>query len=149
MSDYWFLIESRFSPAQLEVVNRLITASVRSRVNLYLVGGAVRDLTSGHPIRDLDFAVEGKPREILRHIKKAELAWVDYDNLRHCAEIVFSNGVGAEIGMCRTEHYARLGGRPTVLSRGNLGGPAPPGFFRECHGRLAESELARAFPRSE
>ena len=114
MSDYWFLIESRFSPAQREVVNRLITASVRSRVNLYLVGGAVRDLTSGHPIRDLDFAVEGKPREILRHIKKAELAWVDYDRLRHCAEIVFSNGVGAEIGMCRTEHYARLGGRPRV-----------------------------------
>ena len=114
MSDYWFLIESRFSPVQLEVLNHLIRASVRSGVNLYLAGGAVRDLTSGHPIRDLDFAVEGKPREILRYVKKAELAGVDYDNLRQCAEVVFSNCVSVEIGMCRTEHYSRLGGRPTV-----------------------------------
>ncbi len=114
MSDYWFLIESQFSPSQFEALNYLVRAAARSGLNLYLTGGAVRDLASGHPVRDLDFAVEGKPREILRRVKKTELARVHHDNLRQCADITFSNGVCVEIGMCRTELYSRPGGLPKV-----------------------------------
>ena len=115
MSDYKFLIENRLSAAQLEVLNRLSHAAARAGVNLYLVGGAVRDLTCGHLIRNLDFAVEGKPREVLRQLKKNELLFLDHDTRRQTAEVVFQNDVRAEIGMSRRETYSRVGGTPTVM----------------------------------
>ena len=114
MSDYKFLIENRLTAAQLEVLNRLSQAAARAGVNLYLVGGAVRDLTCGRPIRNLDFAVEGKPQEILRQIKKNEFLFFDHDTRRQTAEVVFQNDVRVEIGMSRRETYSRVGGAPTV-----------------------------------
>ena len=116
MRDYWFLIESQFSPPQFEALNFLVKAAARSGLNLYLTGGAVRDLVSGHPVRDLDFAVEGNPRNILCHVKKTELAIIHFDKLRQCADVTFSNGVCVEIGMCRTELYKCPGGLPKVRS---------------------------------
>ena len=74
----------------------------------------VRDLTCGQPIRNLDLSVEGKPREILHQLKKKEIQFLDYDKRKHTAEVVFTNGVKAEVGMSRTEKFARLGAPPVV-----------------------------------
>ena len=61
MPDYMFMLESRLSPEQRAAMMRIQELGARSRANLYLTGGAVRDLISGMPIRDLDFTVEGNP----------------------------------------------------------------------------------------
>src|SRR5215469_3479811 len=69
MSDYNFLLESRLSPEQFQVVNQLGRLASAQGLNLYLVGGAVRDLTYGHQtVHDLDFAIEGNIQRVLRHI---------------------------------------------------------------------------------
>jgi len=49
---------------------RLQELSTTLEENLYLVGGAVRDLISGMPIRDLDFVVEGNPSRLAREMEK-------------------------------------------------------------------------------
>ena len=73
MSDYNFLMESRLSPEQYAVLTMISRLAAEHGQSLYLVGGAVRDLTYGQQvIRDLDFLVEGSPQRILRAIPRAD-----------------------------------------------------------------------------
>jgi len=125
MTDYNFLMETRLSPEQFQVVNHLSRVAASQGLNLFLVGGAVRDLTYGQQIiRDLDFVVEGKPEKILRPLEATPRPGVEaapfhvasehHDSHFHSVEVVFSNGVRAEIAQARVEHYDRPGKKPTV-----------------------------------
>ncbi|HEV2494102.1 MAG TPA: hypothetical protein VG204_13635 [Terriglobia bacterium] len=130
MSDYNFLMESRLSPEQMQVLNALSRIAAGQGVNLYLVGGAVRDLIHGQPvIRDLDFVVEGNPQKILRLLapptpakggKQAaasEAPRVDsliYDRRLDAADLHFASGVRAELAAGRNEIYSRPGRSPEI-----------------------------------
>ena len=73
MSDYNFLMESKLSPEQYSVLSLISRAAFEQGLNLYLVGGAVRDLTYGQQVvRDLDFALEGDPLKILRRLESRD-----------------------------------------------------------------------------
>jgi tRNA nucleotidyltransferase/poly(A) polymerase len=133
MSDYNFLMESRLSPEQYAVLTLISRLAAEHGQSLYLVGGAVRDLTYGQQVvRDLDFLVEGSPQRILRALPTGEsskasrgarepisdpsltLDYQEFDEHFHSAELVFSSGVRAELSMCREEIYSRPGQRPEV-----------------------------------
>src|SRR3989338_2332686 len=68
MPDYIFMLESRLSPEQLKALNRVQQAAQDAGMNVYLVGGAVRDLMTGSPIGDLDFTLEGNPLRLARRL---------------------------------------------------------------------------------
>ncbi len=70
MADYIFLLETRFTSEQQAVVNYLETTCRQAGMNLYLIGGPMRDLLAGAPVRVLDFCVEGNPL----HMQKTLLA---------------------------------------------------------------------------
>ncbi len=40
-------------------------------MNVYLTGGAVRDIISGFPIRDLDFTVQGNALKLQKDLERA------------------------------------------------------------------------------
>ena len=70
MPDFNFLMESRLRPEQLRVVNQLGRLAANQGLNLYLAGGAVRDLTIGSASpRDLHFVMEGNIQKILRPLE--------------------------------------------------------------------------------
>jgi tRNA nucleotidyltransferase (CCA-adding enzyme) len=125
MSDYNFLMESRLTPEQFQVVTHLARIAHSQGMNLYLIGGAVRDLTYGQQvIRDLDFAVEGNPQKILRRLDgkapsgepaPVRLASLRFDAKLGSAELSFTNGVRAEIATTRHEVYRRPGRPPETL----------------------------------
>ena len=60
MPDYVYLLERRLSPAQRNALS-LVRDTARSEgMTSFLTGGAVRDLTSGHPVHDFDVNGSGE-----------------------------------------------------------------------------------------
>ena len=132
MSDYNFLIETKLSPEQYGVLSLISRTAYEQGLNLYLVGGAVRDLTFGQQaVRDLDFAVQGDPLKILSRLGSGgsspgptfrlatgsgELALVyqEFDARTGTAELWFTNGVRVELGHTREDVFSKPGQRPEM-----------------------------------
>jgi tRNA nucleotidyltransferase (CCA-adding enzyme) len=112
MPDYMYLLESRLSPEQRAVLERVQELSRSQDVNVYLTGGAVRDLISGQPIRDLDFTVEGNPIRMVHELEKggARVGWGS-ERIRH-HEMTFAGDVDGSISAARDDYYERPGAKP-------------------------------------
>ena len=114
MPDYIFMLQSRLSPDQWQTLNKVQNLAQTIPVNLYLVGGAVRDLLTGSPIRDLDFAVEGNALKLIRAFDEREFKQSSADESLRSAELLFTNGVTASVEMARSEIYSKPGEKPEV-----------------------------------
>ena len=71
MADYIYLLESRLSQAQQKALQAVREIARIKGLTVFLVGGAVRDLTSGSPVRDLDVAVQGNALKLKKDLEKA------------------------------------------------------------------------------
>jgi tRNA nucleotidyltransferase (CCA-adding enzyme) len=115
MSDYIYMLESHLSPDQNRAVEEVQAAAGLANVNVFLTGGAMRDMMAGFRIRDLDFVVEGNALKIAKVIgEKTGATTISTDDNRKTAELVFPSGVTAQISMSRQEKYARPGAKPQV-----------------------------------
>lgn len=138
MSDYNFVMESKLSQEQYSVLSLFSRMAYEQGLNLYLVGGAVRDLTYGQQVvRDLDLALEGDPRKILRRLESKNLLpmvgftsrprlplvgggeppalnYQEFDARIAAAELCFTNGVRVELGQCREDVFSKPGQRPEM-----------------------------------
>src|SRR4029077_16211278 len=112
MPDYMYMLESRLSAEQRAVLVRMQELAVETTTNVYLAGGAVRDLISGMSIRDLDFTVEGNPTRFARELEKGGARVVDEDEKLRRIEMVFAGDVDGSIEAAREEVYPRPGVRP-------------------------------------
>jgi tRNA nucleotidyltransferase/poly(A) polymerase len=115
MSDYMFMLESHLSADQARVVSEIQAAATHANMNVFLTGGAMRDMLGSFPIFDLDFTIEGNALKLVPAIVKktgAKVLWED-DN-RKLAALAFPSGVHATIGMARQEKYAQPGAKPSV-----------------------------------
>src|SRR5438105_4151407 len=114
MPDYMYMLESRLSAEQRAALVRMQELAVETTTNVYLTGGAVRDLISGMPIRDLDLTVEGNPPRFARELEKGGARVVDEDEKIRHVQLVFSGNVDGSIEAAREEIYARPGVRPEM-----------------------------------
>jgi len=71
MADYIYTLESRLTPDQMRGVTLIQDLSRAAGLNVYLTGGAVRDILTGFPIRDLDFTLQGSPLKLQKELEKA------------------------------------------------------------------------------
>ncbi len=114
MPDYMFLLESRLSAEQRAALMRVQELAAAAAANVYLAGGAVRDLISGMPIRDLDFTIEGNPSRLARELEKGGARVLSEDErLRH-VELIFAGDVDGSIAAARDEVYLRPGTKPEI-----------------------------------
>lgn len=114
MPDYIYLLESRLSPEQRAALERVQELARAQDLNVYLTGGAVRDLISGQPIRDLDFTFEGNPVKIVRELEKGGARVLqESERLRHY-EILFAGEADGSISAAREDVYQRPGAKPEV-----------------------------------
>src|SRR5437763_16619478 len=115
MPDFLFLLESRLSPDQYRVVEQVQAAAQEHGVHLYLVGGALRDLIYGYPIRDLDFAIEGPALKVAKILLKNDPAkdiQTEIDESLRTMHLIYPGGLTVEISACRAERRSRPGAKP-------------------------------------
>jgi tRNA nucleotidyltransferase (CCA-adding enzyme) len=114
MPDYMYLLESRLSPEQRATLERVQELSRSQDLNVYLTGGAIRDLISGQPIRELDFTVEGNPIRMVRELEKggARVVW-ENEKVRHY-EMIFAGDADGSISAAREDVYERPGAKPEI-----------------------------------
>src|SRR5437868_5495092 len=115
MADYIYTLEIRLTPDQQRGVTLVQDAARAAGMNVYLTGGAIRDLISGFTIRDLDFTVQGNPLKLQKELERrgARIGVAD-DHLKEL-HLIFPGNVRAEMGMARTERYEKVG-KPPVIS---------------------------------
>jgi tRNA nucleotidyltransferase/poly(A) polymerase len=113
MADYIYTMESRLSPDQMRTVNAVQALARAHGMNVYLTGGAIRDILTGLPIRDLDFTVQGNPLELRQEIEKSG-GIVDMVDQNFFVIHAILEGVPAEIGMARAEVFDKPGKPPLV-----------------------------------
>ena len=111
MPDYMYQLESRLSAEQRAAMLRIQELAAAAESNLYLVGGAVRDLISGMPIRDLDFTIEGNPSRVIRELEKGGAKTTIENDAFRSVEMILAGEVDASISAAREEIYARPGAK--------------------------------------
>jgi tRNA nucleotidyltransferase (CCA-adding enzyme) len=114
MADYIYTMELRLSPDQLKGVGLIQDVTRSAGMNLYLTGGAIRDIISGFSIRDLDFTVQGNPLKLQKDLEKAGAKITAVDEDARTIFISLPGNARAEISMARTEVYEKTGKPPVV-----------------------------------
>src|SRR5580698_1386241 len=114
MADYIYTMEIRLTPNQQRGVTLVQEIARAQEMNIYLTGGAVRDIISGFAIRDLDFIVQGNPLKLTKELEKAGASIVGSDEETRTIHVLLPGSVRAEISMARIERYEKAGKPPVV-----------------------------------
>ena len=115
MADYIYLLENRLSSAQQAALQIVRNVARSKGLTVFLVGGAVRDLTSGSPVRDLDVAVQGNALKLKKDIEKAHGVITGEFEAGQAFFVRFPGGVRVEIGSTLSVSFPKLG-KPVVKS---------------------------------
>jgi tRNA nucleotidyltransferase (CCA-adding enzyme) len=114
MADYIYTMELRLTPNQQKGVTQVQDVARNAGMNVYLTGGAVRDIISGFPIRDLDFTVQGNPLKLQKEFERSGAVIGGADDDLKILYLTLPGGVRAEISPARTERYEKTGKPPII-----------------------------------
>jgi tRNA nucleotidyltransferase/poly(A) polymerase len=113
MADYIYLLESRLSQAQQRALQAVREIARNKGLTVFLVGGAVRDLTSGSPVRDLDVAVQGNALKLKKDLEKSGATIAGMNEPMQALFVRFAGGVRMEVGSTLEVHFPKPG-KPVV-----------------------------------
>ncbi len=109
MADYIYLLENRLSPAQRTALRNVRDIARSKSLTVFLVGGAVRDLTSGSPVRDLDVVVQGNALKLKKDIEKSEGVITGESDLTQALYVRFPGNVRMEVGSTLSVTFPKPG----------------------------------------
>jgi tRNA nucleotidyltransferase (CCA-adding enzyme) len=109
MPDYIYLLENRLSPAQRSALRIIRDAARDAGMTVFLTGGAIRDLTSGQPVRDLDVSVQGNALELKKPlVHGGATLWGEHTPSR-VLFFRFPGSVRVELASTRSETFPKPG----------------------------------------
>jgi len=109
-------MELRLTPNQQKGVTLVQDVARAAGMNIYLTGGAVRDIISGFPIRDLDFTVQGNPLKLQKELERVGSVIGGADDDFEVVYVTLPGSVRAEISSARIERYEKTGKPPIITS---------------------------------
>ena len=109
MADYVYLLETRLSKDQQAAISAVRSIAREHELTVFLVGGAIRDLISGSPVRDLDIAVQGNALKLRKDLEKAGAEISSENAAMQALHLRFPHGVRVEVGSTLTLTYPKPG----------------------------------------
>ena len=119
MADFIYLMETRLSPDQQRAVALVTEVARAHEMNIFLTGGAVRDIISGFIIRDLDFSVQGNVLKLQKDFEKAGAVTEATDETTRTLMLLLPGNVRAEVTSTRSERYDKPG-KPPEITQGTI-----------------------------
>ncbi len=109
MPEYTYLLETRLSPPQQNALAQVRDAARAAGMTVFLAGGAVRALTTGSSVRDLDFTVQGNALALEAALaERGGVAWGSHEPSRTLF-FFFPGSVRVEVASARSETFPKPG----------------------------------------
>src|SRR3954451_1520141 len=109
MPDYIYLLENRLSADQRSALQHLREAARQAEMILFLTGDAVRDLTSGHAVRDMEVAVHGNALELKKQLKDTRVQIWGEDEGSRSLYLCFPGTVRVDVVSSQRVEYPKPG----------------------------------------
>jgi tRNA nucleotidyltransferase (CCA-adding enzyme) len=109
MPDYIYLLENRLSADQQHALRVLREIAREAEQILFLTGDAVRDLTSGHAVHELEVAVQGNALKLKKKIEKSGAKIWGEDETTHTLYLCFPGTVRVDVVSTHRVEYPKLG----------------------------------------
>jgi tRNA nucleotidyltransferase (CCA-adding enzyme) len=109
MPDYIYLLENRLSAAQRNALHQLREVAREAGNILFLTGDAVRDLTSGHAVRDIEVSVHGNALKLKKALEKAGAKIWGEDEASHSLYLCFPGSVRIDLTSTHRAEYPKPG----------------------------------------
>ena len=109
MPDYIYLLENRLSIDQRHALEKLREAARDAGTILFLTGGAVRDLTSGHAVRELEVAVQVNALKLKKPLEKLGAKVWGEDEASHTLYLCFPGTVRVDLVSTHRVEYPKPG----------------------------------------
>ncbi len=110
------ILEKRLPPDRLLFIKKAGASAGEAGVRAFIVGGSVRDLLLGFPVRDIDLSVEGDAEEFARRLVAESGGRIVAHGRFKTASIFFRDGSRLDISTARKEKYKRPAELPEVVS---------------------------------
>jgi len=108
MPDYIYLLENRLSADQQHALRQLREAAREAEMILFLTGDAVRDLTSGHAVRDLEVAVHGNALKLKKNLEHLGAAIWGESETAKTLYVCFPGTVRVDVVSTHRLDYTRI-----------------------------------------
>ncbi|MGD0630052.1 MAG: CCA tRNA nucleotidyltransferase [Terracidiphilus sp.] len=109
MPDYIYLLENRLSGDQQNALRQLREAAREAGMILFLTGDAVRDLTSGHAVRDIEVAVHGNASKLKKTVEKLGAHVWGESEISKTLYLCFPGTVRVDVVSTHRIDYSKLG----------------------------------------
>jgi tRNA nucleotidyltransferase (CCA-adding enzyme) len=109
MPDYIYLLENRLSADQRHALDKLREAARDASTILFLTGGAVRDLTSGHAVRELEVAIQTNAIKLKKPLEKLGAKVWGEDEASRTLYLCFPGTVRVDLVSTHRAEYPKPG----------------------------------------
>ncbi len=109
MPDYIYLLENRLSADQRSALRHLREAAREAEMILFLTGDAVRDLTSGHAVRDIEVAVHGNALDLKKVLANRAVQIWGEDEASRSLYLCFPGTVRVDVVSTHRTEYPKVG----------------------------------------
>jgi tRNA nucleotidyltransferase (CCA-adding enzyme) len=109
MPDYIYLLENRLSAVQQNALRTVRDLAREAQMTVFLTGGAVRDLTCGNPVRDLEVAVHGNALQLKAAVKNAGASLWGEDSASRTLYLCLPGNVRVDLVSAHRSEYPKPG----------------------------------------